>query len=119
MKPGSVLVDVAIDQGGCFETSRPTTHSDPTYVVDDIVHYCVANMPGRRSDHLDVGRSRTSRCRTSRRSPRRASDVRCAVDPALALGVNVADGRVTCEPVAEAVGMEYTPLSQVLPLQAA
>ena len=46
MKPGSVLVDVAIDQGGCFETSRPTTHTDPTYVVDDVLHYCVANMPG-------------------------------------------------------------------------
>ena len=46
MKPGSVVVDVAIDQGGCFETSRPTTHADPTYVVDDVVHYCVANMPG-------------------------------------------------------------------------
>ena len=55
MKPGAVLVDVAIDQGGCFETSRPTTHSDPVYEVDGVVHYCVANMPGAVPDHLDEG----------------------------------------------------------------
>ena len=54
MKPGAVLVDVAIDQGGCFETSHPTTHAEPTFVVDGIVHYCVANMPGARGAHLDL-----------------------------------------------------------------
>ena len=54
MKPGSVIVDVAIDQGGCFETSQPTTHSHPTYVVDGVVHYCVANMPGAVAAHLDL-----------------------------------------------------------------
>ena len=59
MKPGAALVDVAIDQGGCFETSHPTTHSDPVYVVDGIVHYCVANMPGAVADHLHRGGSRT------------------------------------------------------------
>jgi alanine dehydrogenase len=118
MKPGSVLVDVAIDQGGCFETSRPTTHSDPTYVVDGIVHYCVANMPGAVPITSTWGLTNVTLPyieAIAERGLQRA----LAADPALALGVNVADGRVTCEPVAEAVGMEYTPLSQVLPLQAA
>ncbi len=73
MKPGSVIIDVAIDQGGCIETSRPTTHSDPTYIVDDVVHYCVTNMPGA------VGRTSTfALCNVTlpwviSRSPRRAS----------------------------------------------
>jgi alanine dehydrogenase len=118
MKPGSVLVDVAIDQGGCFETSRPTTHSDPTYVVDGIVHYCVANMPGAAPITSTWGLTNVTLPyieAIAEKGLQRA----LAADPALALGVNVADGRVTCEPVAEAVGMEYTPLSQVLPLQAA
>src|SRR3954451_4917202 len=118
MKPGSVLVDVAIDQGGCFETSRPTTHSDPTYVVDGIVHYCVANMPGAVPITSTWGLTNVTLpyiVAIAERGLQRA----LAADPALALGVNVADGRVTCETVAEAVGMEYTPLSQVLPLQAA
>jgi alanine dehydrogenase len=118
MKPGSVLVDVAIDQGGCFETSRPTTHSDPTYVVDGIVHYCVANMPGAVPITSTWGLTNVTLPyieAIAERGLHRA----LAADPALALGVNVADGRVTCEPVAEAVGMEYTPLSRVLPLQAA
>ena len=119
MKPGSVLVDVAIDQGGCFETSRPTTHSDPTYVVDGVVHYCVANMPGAVPITSTWGAHQ--RHAAVRRGDRRtrAWSARWPTDPALALGVNVADGRITCEPVAEAVGMAYTPLSQVLPLQAA
>jgi alanine dehydrogenase len=118
MKPGAVLVDVSIDQGGCFETSRPTTHSDPTYVVDDIVHYCVANMPGAVPITSTWGLTNVTLPyieAIAEKGLQRA----LAADPALALGVNVADGRITCEPVAEAVGMEYTPLSQVLPLQAA
>jgi len=118
MKPGSVLVDVAIDQGGCFETSRPTTHSDPTYVVDDIVHYCVANMPGAVPITSTWGLTNVTLPyieAIAEKGLHRA----LASDSALALGVNVADGRITCEPVAEAVGMEYTPLSQVVPLQAA
>ena len=83
MKKGAVLVDVAIDQGGCFETSRPTTHSDPTYEVDGIIHYCVANMPGRGADHLDLRadqrddalrrQARRPRASTARWSPTRAS----------------------------------------------
>jgi len=118
MKPGSVLVDVAIDQGGCFETSRPTTHSDPTYVVDDIVHYCVANMPGAVPITSTWGLTNVTLPYIEAIAEKGLGRA-LASDPALALGVNVADGRVTCEPVAEAVGMEYTPLSQVLPLQTA
>ena len=113
-----MLVDVAIDQGGCFETSRPTTHSDPTYVVDDIVHYCVANMPGAVPITSTWGLTNVT-LPYIEAIAEKGLDRALAADPALALGVNVADGRVTCEPVAEAVGMEYTPLSQVLPLQAA
>ncbi|HET8592468.1 MAG TPA: alanine dehydrogenase [Solirubrobacterales bacterium] len=113
MKKHSVLVDVAIDQGGCFETSRPTTHREPTFQVDGITHYCVANMPGAvpitatyaltnatlpyalaLADHGVAGASRR--------------------DPGLRLGVNVAGGRVTHPAVAEGVGVEYTPVEEVL-----
>src|SRR6476660_1906600 len=118
MQPGSVLVDVAIDQGGCFETSRPTTHSDPTYVVDGIVHYCVANMPGAVPITSTWALTNVTLPYIEAIAEKGLGRA-LASDPALALGVNVADGRVTCEPVAEAVGMEYTPLSQVLPLQTA
>ena len=79
MKPGAVLVDVAIDQGGCFETSHPTTHSDPTYVVDGIVHYCVANMPGAVPITSTHGAHERDAARTSRRSRPRASPRPCAV----------------------------------------
>ncbi len=118
MKPGSVMVDVAIDQGGCFETSRPTTHSDPTYVVDDIVHYCVANMPGAVPITSTWGLTNVTLPYVEAIADKGLHRA-LALDPALALGVNVADGQITYEPVAEAVGMEYTPLAQVLPLQAA
>ena len=95
-----------------------TTHTDPTYVVDGIVHYCVANMPGAVPITSTWGLTNVTLPyieAIAEKGLHRA----LAFDPALALGVNVADGRITCEPVAEAVGMEYTPLSQVLPLQAA
>jgi alanine dehydrogenase len=118
MKPGSVLVDVAIDQGGCFETSRPTTHSDPTYVVEDIVHYCVANMPGAVPITSTWALTNVTLPYVEAIADK-GLERALGSDPALALGVNVAEGRVTCEPVAEAVGMKYTPLSEVLPLQAA
>jgi alanine dehydrogenase len=115
MKRGAVLVDVAIDQGGCFETSRPTTHSDPVYVVDGIVHYCVANMPGA------VPMSST-KALTNVTLPYAEAiadyGVRRAVarDPALAKGVNVVAGNVTYPAVAEAHGLGYVPLEQALPL---
>jgi alanine dehydrogenase len=113
MKDASVLVDVAIDQGGCAETSRPTTHDDPVYEVDGIVHYCVANMPGavpitstraltnvtlpyveELADHGVLGAIRR--------------------DAALAQGVNVVDGKITYQAVADAHGLEYTPLDDAL-----
>ena len=113
MKPGSVLVDVAIDQGGCFETSHATTHSDPTFVVDDVIHYCVANMPGavpKTSTYAlnnatlpyvlelaDKGIARALRDNQEIRS-----------------GLNIYDGRVTCEPVATALGYPYQPIEHAL-----
>src|SRR5262245_27256473 len=117
MKSGAVVVDVAIDQGGCFETSRATTHADPVYVVDDVTHYCVANMPG--------GVPVTStKALTNATLPYVEAIARhglrgaVAADPALAKGVNVIEGKVTYEAVAEAHGLDYTPLVGVLPLSA-
>jgi alanine dehydrogenase len=118
MQPGSVLVDVAIDQGGCFETSHPTTHSDPTYVVDDIVHYCVANMPGAVPITSTWGLTNVTLPYVEAIADKGLHRA-LAEDPALAMGVNVAAGEVTCEPVADAVGLGYTPLETVLPLRVA
>ena len=112
MKHGSVLVDVAIDQGGCFETSRPTTHTDPTYVVDGVLHYCVANMPGAVPVTSTWGLTNVTLPYVESIAAKGASRA-IAEDPALAKGVNVIDGKLTYEPVAEAVGLEYTPLDQV------
>ncbi len=109
MKPGSVLVDVAIDQGGCFETSRPTTHSDPIYTVEGVVHYCVANMPGA----VPVTATKALTNVTLPYVEAIADlGVRNAIahDPALARGVNVMDGKLTYEAVADAHGLPYTPL---------
>ena len=118
MKPGSVLVDVAIDQGGCFETSKPTTHSDPTYVVDDIVHYCVSNMPGAVPITSTWALTNVTLPYIEAIADKGLHRA-LAEDPALALGVNVAAGEVTYEPVADAVGVGYTPLETVLPLRVA
>ena len=118
MKPGSVLVDVAIDQGGCFETSRPTTHSDPTYDVDGIVHYCVSNMPGAVPITSTWALTNVTLPYIEAIADKGLHRA-LAEDPALALGVNVAAGEVTCEPVADAVGSRYTPLETVLPLRVA
>jgi alanine dehydrogenase len=113
MKKGSVLVDVSIDQGGCFETSRATTHSDPTYEVDGIRHYCVTNMPGATP-------ITSTYALTNATLPYLLElanlGVRAAVtgDPGLARGVNVAGGHITYAPVAEAVGLPYTPLDEAL-----
>ena len=110
MRPGSVLVDVSIDQGGCFETSRATTHSEPTYVVDNIVHYCVANMPG--------GVARTSTLALTNATLRYVELLAglgwreaIARDPGLAAGVNVHGGKIVHEVVAEALGEPYTKLA--------
>ncbi|MCS7006636.1 MAG: alanine dehydrogenase [Thermoleophilia bacterium] len=113
MKPGSVLIDVAIDQGGCAETSRPTTHDDPVYVVDDVTHYCVANMPGA----VPITSTRALTNVTLPYAEELADKGTVAAvteNPELALGVNVIGGKITYEAVAEAHGMEYTPLEDVL-----
>src|SRR4051812_34304133 len=112
MQKHAVLVDVSIDQGGCFETSRPTTHSDPTYVVDGITHYCVANMPGA----VPITSTDPPTAATLPVVALAAAGGAAAAreNPGLASGVNVAGGKVTYAPVAEATGHEYTPLFDVL-----
>jgi alanine dehydrogenase len=113
MKEGSVLVDVAIDQGGCAETSRPTTHDEPVYTVDGVIHYCVANMPGavpitstRSLTNVTLPYVEAIANRGTIEAVRR--------DPDLGRGVNVVGGQVTYEAVAEAHGLEYTPLDDTL-----
>jgi alanine dehydrogenase len=114
MKAGSVLVDVAIDQGGCFETSRPTTHHDPVFEVDGIVHYCVANMPG--AVPITSTKALTNVTLPYVEAIAGKGLVRAvADDPALARGVNVVAGRITYSAVAEAHGLPYTPLGDALP----
>jgi alanine dehydrogenase len=107
MQPGSVVVDVAIDQGGCFETSHATTHADPTYVVDGVVHYCVANMPGgvpRTSTFALNNATLPFVVAIADKGWKRA----LADDAHLRMGLNVAFGKVTCEPVAEAQDYAWT-----------
>ena len=113
MRPGAVLVDVAIDQGGCFETSRPTTHDQPVYEVDGILHYCVGNMPGavpltstRALTNATLPYVRTLADKGWRRAVQE--------DPGLGAGVNIADGVITWPGVAEAFGLPCTPLAQLL-----
>src|SRR5499427_2635865 len=115
MKPGSVIVDIAIDQGGCAETSRPTTHSAPTYVVDDVVHYCVTNMPGA------VARTSTFALNNvtlpfvlalADKGYRRA----LGEDPHLRAGLNVYEGKVTHRAVADALKLKFTPPEAALRL---
>jgi alanine dehydrogenase len=115
MKPGSVIVDVAIDQGGCVETSHATTHADPTYVVDGVVHYCVANMPGavaRTSTFALNSVTLPFTLALADKGWRKALEQ----DPHLREGLNVCEGKLTCEPVAEAHGLAYTSAESVLGL---
>jgi alanine dehydrogenase len=117
MKQGAVVVDVAIDQGGCFETSHATTHADPVYVVDGVTHYCVANMPGAVPITSTLALTNATLPYVEAIAEH---GLRAAVsdDPALAKGVNVIGGKVTYEAVADAHGLDYTPLRDVLPLSA-
>ena len=113
MKPGSVIVDVAIDQGGCAETSRPTTHSHPTFIVDEVVHYCVTNMPGAvaRTSTFALSNVTTSFVLAlADKGARRA----LSEDAHLRAGLNVHDGRVTYRAVAEALRLPYTHAEQAL-----
>ncbi len=116
MKPGTVLVDVAIDQGGCFETSRPTTHREPTFEVDGIIHYCVSNMPGAvpiTSTHALTNATLPNALALADHGVAEA----IRRDPGLRLGVNVAGGKVTHPAVAEGVGMDYVPVEDALGLE--
>ena len=113
MKPGSVLVDVAIDQGGCFETSRPTTHRDPTFEVDGITHYCVANMPGAVPITSTNALTNATMPYAIALADQGLEEA-IRHDPGLRPGVNVAHGKVTHPAVAEATGSEYTPLEEAL-----
>jgi alanine dehydrogenase len=115
MKEGSVIADVAIDQGGCVETSRPTTHSEPVYVVDGVTHYCVANMPGAVPITSTKALTNATLPYVEEIADHGLAEA-VSRDPALAHGVNVLDGKITYEAVAEAHGLEYHPLDDVLPL---
>ncbi len=113
MKKGAVLVDIAIDQGGCFETSKPMTHSDPIYMVDGIVHYCVANMPG--------GVAKTSTFALTNATLPYAAEItdkgweKASLENSeIKMGVNVAKGKVTCQGVAEALRYKYVPVDELL-----
>ncbi|MFI2713771.1 alanine dehydrogenase [Micromonospora sp. NPDC018662] len=113
MKPGSVLVDIAIDQGGCFEDSRPTTHADPVYKVHDSIFYCVANMPGAVPNTSTYALTNVTLPYALELANQGWRDALRA-DPALALGLNTHDGKVVYGPVAEAHGMDVLPLAEVL-----
>lgn len=109
MRPGSVIVDVSVDQGGCVETTRPTTHSDPVYLVDGVIHYCVANMPGivpRTSTYALTNATMPYVIRLVSEGVERA----IRSDPGLAKGVNLKDGKVTHSAVAESHGLPFAPL---------
>ncbi|GAA4693109.1 alanine dehydrogenase [Nocardioides nanhaiensis] len=113
MKPGSVLVDIAVDQGGCFEDTRPTTHADPTYPVHDSVFYCVANMPGAVPNTSTYALTNATLPYTVALADRGWRGA-CRSDPSLALGLNTHAGRLTNRPVGEAVGIESVALDEVL-----
>ncbi|WP_028580715.1 alanine dehydrogenase [Desulfogranum japonicum] len=113
MQKGSVLVDVAIDQGGCFETSKPTTHTEPTYEVDGIIHYCVANMPGAvpLTSTLALTNATLPYARALAKYGWKQAALR---DPGIAEGLNIIAGQVTYQGVAEAFNLNYTPVSELL-----
>src|SRR3989440_1440463 len=106
MKPGSVLVDIAIDQGGCAETSRPTTHLQPTYVEENVIHYCVANMPAAYARTSTQALTNVT-YRYIQLLADRGLEEACKQQPALIGGINTRDGKLTCRAVAEAHGLKY------------
>jgi alanine dehydrogenase len=113
MKKGTVIVDVAIDQGGCIETARPTTHDDPIFEVDGIIHYCVANMPGAVSMTSTIALTNATlpyAIEIAEKGVKRAA----LENPEIAEGINIIDGKVTYSGVAEAFGLKYTPIGKVL-----
>jgi alanine dehydrogenase len=113
MKKGSVIVDVAIDQGGCVETAHPTTHSNPVYEVDGVIHYCVANMPGAVPRTSTIALTNATLTYTRQLAKCGFAEA-VTKNPGLAEGVNVYKGKITYAAVAESQGREYTPLQQLL-----
>jgi alanine dehydrogenase len=118
MKRHAVLVDVAIDQGGCFETSRPTTHGEPTFEVDGIIHYCVTNMPGAVPITSTYALTNATLPYVLALADHGVAEAALR-DPGLKLGINVAKGKVTHPAVAEGVGMDYVSPEEVLGIAAA
>jgi alanine dehydrogenase len=110
MKPGSVIIDVAVDQGGCVETTHPTSHSNPTYYKDGVLHYCVPNMPGAVPRTSTLGLSNATLSYIIKLADKGFKEA-IAADKSLALGVNIHQGKVTYQAVAEAFGLPYTPLN--------
>ena len=113
MEPGTVLVDVAVDQGGCIETCKPTTHDNPTFIIDDVVHYCVANMPGAvpyTSTNALTNATLPYAIKLADKGWKKA----CAENKALKLGLNVIDGQVVYKGVADAFGLPYVPVDEFL-----
>ncbi|MBU1196319.1 MAG: alanine dehydrogenase [Proteobacteria bacterium] len=113
MKKGSVIVDVAIDQGGCFETSRPTTHSNPIFEVDGIIHYCVTNMPGSVPLTSTIALTNATLPYALKIADNGWKSV-CKTDPGFAKGINYVGDKIVCKPVADAFDMNYTPLDKIL-----
>jgi len=109
MRPGTVMVDVAIDQGGCFETSVPTKHDDPVYTVDGIVHYAVANIPGAVPYTSTLALTNATLPYAIRLADM-GWEAACKADAGLAEGVNIVDGKITFKGVAEAFNLPYSPL---------
>jgi alanine dehydrogenase len=113
MRPGTVLVDVAVDQGGCIETCKPTTHEDPTYIIDDIVHYCVANMPGAVPYTSTLALTNATlpyALKLANNGWKKA----CKENEDLLKGLNVVQGKVVYKAVADAFNLPYTSVEEVL-----
>jgi alanine dehydrogenase len=113
MKKGAVLVDVAVDQGGCFETTKPTTHDDPIYIIDDIIHYCVANMPGavaKTSTQALTNATLPYTIEIANKGWKRAMQE----SKEIRLGANVVQGKITYKGVADAFNLPYTPIDELL-----
>jgi alanine dehydrogenase len=113
MRPGTVLVDVAVDQGGCMETTRPTTHDDPTFIIDDVLHYCVANMPGAVPYTSTIALTNATLPYAIQLAEKGWKQA-CQDNEPLRLGLNVVNGKVVYKGVAEAFGLPYQPVESVL-----
>ncbi|MFZ1579591.1 MAG: alanine dehydrogenase, partial [Saprospiraceae bacterium] len=113
MRPGTVIVDVAVDRGGCIETCRPTTHDNPTFIIDDVVHYCVANMPGAVPYTSTIALTNATLPYALQLADKGWKKA-CSDNPELKLGLNVVNGKVVYKGVSDAFGLEYTDVAQVL-----